>query len=1281
MQRFYAKADDHPADYLCFYVETSPSSISYSKLRKLALILNLNLDPETELIIENIHESGKFLEIGPQLEFTTPWCSHVMMVLQKSNLLEITRIERSFLYLSEENCYFDKMIQMRYDQPLTSFTSNHQQTKTQIIPLEQLVDYNQKEQLGFDQADLAIYQKIYKHSRSKIRKRSSSVDLSANSFSQRESLIASRQPTDVELACLSNSNSEHSRHWLFRGKLKLDDQFLPHTLFDLIKAPLRTFPNNSLIAMRDNSSAIKGSCFNYFQPNPNDSRFTLIPKTLHPIFTAETHNFPTGIAPFPGAATGTGGRIRDIQAIGRGGLMIAGTAGYCVGNLLLPNCPWEDQSAQYPLHLPSKILLEASDGASDYGNKIGEPLIQGFTRSFGLKLLTNNGETRRIEWIKPIMFSGGIGQMMDEDLEKYEPELGFLIVRLGGPAYRIGVGGGAASSQSQDSKNLNFNAVQRDDPEMENRLQKVIRTLIEMGDQNPILSIHDQGAGGMGNVTQEIVSPVGGLISLGNVQLGDLTLSAKEKWIAEYQEQNTILIHPRSSQLVKAVCLRENLPVQFVGFVSHTGRIQVYDPDQPISKMEEAHPVDLDLNQILEEVPQKTFTMSTNPGPNVLPQKLFQTSPEKIIKQSLKKVFQLVSVGSKRFLTNKVDRSVSGLIAQQQCVGPFQTPMSNVAVVAQSMFDYRGIASAIGEQPIKMQLDPARGAQMAIGEMLTNLIWAPITGFEDIKCSGNWMWEKRTAEEIYALYQAVSSVSETLLDLGIAIDGGKDSLSMSATTLEGERVFSPRSLVMSAYVGCTDIRKVITPDLKEPGHDLLYLDLSFGQQRMGGSAFAQVCHQSLGDQCPDLVNPQALKHCFQVIQDLISNDQIYAGHDRSDGGLITTLIEMAMAGNYGIEIDLYELQSQEATDLINLLFCEELGLVIEVSTENRTQIVDLLNDIVPTYYLGRVSSDQDCLIFWEGRAILNDHLGHLRSLWENTSHQLELQQCDPKCSQAEYQYLQGTDFPLYRLSEATRKLMRLPLPELTTSHQIAILREEGSNGDREMAAAFYYAGFEVIDLTTSDLEHFDLNLVRGLAFVGGFSFADVLGAGRAWSLTLARHREKLDQFYQRPDTFSLGVCNGCQLMSQLGWIPGEFRPNTSGRFESRFATVKVLPSKSIMLQGMEGTTMGVWIAHREGRYQNKVKRKNQSCLRYVDLNNYATEKYPHNPNGSSGGITGVCSNDGRHLAMMPHPERSILSWQAPWMNPSFKEELKDYHGFYPWFEMFRNAYRWCNNEQ
>ncbi|NIM51490.1 MAG: phosphoribosylformylglycinamidine synthase, partial [Gemmatimonadales bacterium] len=991
-------------------------------------------------------------------------------------------------------------------------------------------------------------------------------------------------------------------------------------------------------------------------------------------------------APFPGAETGTGGRIRDVHATGRGALVVAGTAAYCVGNLRIPDyrLPWEHPDFAYPDNLasPLEIEIEASNGASDYGNKFGEPVIQGYTRSFGMRLA--NGERR--EWIKPIMFTGGIGQIDARHTEKDSPERDMWVVKIGGPAYRIGMGGGAASSmvQGENVEELDFNAVQRGDAEMEQKVNRVIRACVELGDRNPIVSIHDQGAGGNCNVLKEIVDPTGARFEIRNIPLGDDTLSVLEIWGAEYQENNALLLRPEHADLFRALCGREKVPVAFVGRITGDGKIVVHDEG------DDSTPVNLDLDAVLGDMPQKTFEFQRVP-PKLEPLRL----PERLtVKDALDRVLRLLSVGSKRFLTTKVDRSVTGLIAQQQCTGPLQLTVSDVAVIAQSHFGTTGAATAIGEQPIKGLVDNAAMARMCVGEALTNLVWAQVSALEDVKCSGNWMWAAKLPGEGAALYDAAAALHRILLDLGIAIDGGKDSLSMAAHAPDGtggdETVKAPGSLVISAYVTCPDITKTVTPHLKLPGVGrLLYADLSGGRHRLGGSALAQVFEQ-VGDESPDVEDAGLLKRGFNAVQELIADGIITAGHDRSDGGLITTLLEMAFAGNCGIDVSL----EADGLDPISLLFSEELGLVLEVGPDNESRAMDVFQRAsVPCVLVGSTTENKAVRIRCNGEEVLHDDVRDLRDLWEETSFQLDRLQANPDCVEEENTGLRHRTGPTFVVPYTPNPTAPAIL-EGNRKPRVAILREEGSNGDREMTSAFYAAGFEPWDVVMSDLlsGRVDLKGFRGVVAVGGFSYADVLDSAKGWAGVIRFNddlRRQFEEFRDRADTFSLGVCNGCQLLALLGWVPwhgiaGEQQPrfiqNASGRFESRFVAVQIRESPALMLQDMDGATLGIWVAHGEGRgffpdggILDRIEREHLAPIRFVDDAGQVSETYPFNPNGSPHGIAGLCSPDGRHLVMMPHPERAFLTWQWGWMPEEWKRTLEAS----PWLKMFQNAREWC----
>ncbi|MBA3060049.1 MAG: phosphoribosylformylglycinamidine synthase, partial [Nitrospirae bacterium] len=906
----------------CFNIEAT-APLTSEELDILRWLLSETFEPENfsgESFLTR-HSSPvtrhSLVEVGPRMNFTTAWSTNAVSVCHACGLKKIARIERSRRYKivrsqspsatrrgeksevrSKEktstlqsfraeglNAFLalvhDRMTECPYQKTLETFETGIKPEPAYVVPLIEegasaLRKINAEMGLGLDDWDIEYYYNLFVK------------DLKRN-------------PTNVECFDLSQSNSEHSRHWFFRGKLIVDGKEVPENLMQIIKQPLKANPNNSVIAFKDNSSGIKGYEIKTIIPENigQYSRFKEANLKYHIIFTAETHNFPSGVAPFPGAETGTGGRIRDVQATGRGAHVMAGTAAYCVGNLKIPGykLPWEDESFEYPNNLasPLQIEIEASSGASDYGNKFGEPVIQGFTRTFGMRL--PDGERR--EWIKPIMFTAGIGQMDAKHIEKGQPEKGMLVTKIGGPAYRIGMGGGAASSmiQGENIAELDFNAVQRGDAEMEQKLNRVIRACVEFGSDNPIISIHDQGAGGNCNVVKEIIYPSGAKIEIRKIQVGDNTLSVLEIWGAEYQEQNALLIKPDKANIFEELCKREKVPFSFIGQITGDGYIILHDENDGSA------PVNLDLEKILGDMPQKTFKLE-----RIHPKLDSLKFPDDInVRDALDRVLKLVSVGSKRFLTNKVDRSVTGLIARQQCAGPLHLTVSDVAVIAQSHFGLTGAAISIGEQPIKTLINPSAMARLSVGEALTNIVWAKISALEDIKCSGNWMWAAKLHGEGARLYDAAVAVRDIMLELGIAIDGGKDSLSMAAKVVskdKTETVKSPGTLVISAYATCPDITKVITPDIKKPGKSrLLFIDLGNGKNRLGGTSLAQVYNQ-IGDESPDVDDPKLLKRTFNSVQELISKDLILSGHDRSDGGLITTILEMAFSGNCGIEVTL-----------------------------------------------------------------------------------------------------------------------------------------------------------------------------------------------------------------------------------------------------------------------------------------------------------------------------------------------------------------------------------------
>ncbi|XP_038056272.1 phosphoribosylformylglycinamidine synthase-like [Patiria miniata] len=1311
---------------ICYNVEVpDKDSLNKEDLQVLHWILatpfeSNSLASKSFLGDEKSSEDDVIIEIGPRLNFSTAWSTNAVSMCQSAGLDQITRIECSLRYFLRATTaddapmtippdvvkeitgsLHDRMTECRYAKPLDSFAIEVSPEPIFDVNVmgegrKALEKANKELGLAFDDWDLEFYTDLFRNK-------------------------AKRNPTSVECFDLAQSNSEHSRHWFFKGRMVVDQEEHPLSLFKMVMNTQATSNQNNVIKFSDNSSAIQGYRVQTLLPETpgiGASSFRKQEAERHIIFTAETHNFPTGVAPFSGATTGTGGRIRDVQAAGRGAHVVAGTAGYCFGNLHIPDyeLPWEDTSFVYPSNMAPalQVAIQASNGASDYGNKFGEPVLTGFARSFGM--LVGNGERR--EWVKPIMFSGGIGSLESGHVTKEQAEPGMKVVKLGGPVYRIGVGGGAASSiqvQGDNTEELDFGAVQRGDAEMEQKMNRVIRACIEMGEKNPICSIHDQGAGGNGNVLKEISEPAGALIRAKEFQLGDPTINTMELWGAEYQESNAILVPEGASKTLRDICCREKCSVSFVGDITGDGRIRLELEDDLVEnggvngestnkKMRScSYPVDLELEWVLGSMPRKVFNME-RVKPKLKPLDL---PADLTVRDAINRVLRLPSVASKRYLTNKVDRSVTGLVAQQQCVGPLHTPLADVAVTALTHFDTVGSATAIGEQPIKGLVDPACGARMSVAEALTNLVFARVSSLKDVKCSGNWMWPAKLPGEGAALVDACVAMCDTMKQLGIAIDGGKDSLSMAARVAK-ETVKAPGALVISAYVGCPDIRATITPDLKCPGGcgSILFVDLSCGHSRLGGSALAQ-CYKQLGDSVPDLESTAVLVNAFNVTQELLAEGLLTAGHDVSDGGLITCLLEMTFAGNCGMEVNI---PNNNKASSLELLFAEELGLVFEVSAQNAEAVCQrYAGKSVLCSVIGQSCGqgpDSMVRVSVDGSDVLTDKMTVLRDAWEETSFRLEALQANPECVTEERLGLGQRVAPPYKLTFDPNKHKidaELAKPGFVRP-KVAVIREEGSNGDREMVASLFAAGFDVWDVNMHDLAtgNVTLDRFRGVVFVGGFSYADVCGSAKGWAAAILFNptvRAQFDAFRARSDTFSLGVCNGCQLMGLLGWVApdhGQGMPdadsasskqgvflthNKSERFESRFVSVGISQSPSILLQGMEGSVLGIWVAHGEGQMKfasdailDQVTQNNLAPIRYVDDQGQPTTQYPLNPNGSPEGVAALCSPDGRHFALMPHPERCTFTWQWAWIPQEWQREVK----VSPWMHMFKNACAWCH---
>ncbi len=1209
-------------------------------------------------------QAGSVVELGPRMNFATPASSNAVAICHACGLNNVTRLEQSRRYQLDTDvgrdefvaAHHDRMTECLYEEPLESFALDISPEPVRIIPvLEQGADalrvINAELGLGMDEHFITYYIEMFKR--------------------------MERNPTDVECFQLGQSNSDHSRHGTFGAQWVIDGELMPETPFEIVKSTLAAHPKGSVIAFHDNSSAIRGFEVETIMPeHPGQpSRFVSRKVLLHPLLTAETHNFPSGVAPVPGAETGTGGRIRDTHATGRGSYPIAATAGYCVGDLNIPGyaIPGEQSGRAYPstIRSPLEIFRGIAEGSIDYGNKYGEPVIAGFVRTGEIDLPDG-----RRGWIKPIMFTGGLGMIDDRQLEKEAPTPGMKIVQIGGPGLRIGMGGGAASSmhQGENKAELDFNAVQRGDAEMKQRVNRVIRAAMHL-----IRSIHDQGAGGPCNVVTEITSPAGGRIDIRAINVGDTTMSVLEIWGCEYQERDALLIDEDGLSEFMAICQREKVPCEVLGDITGDGRITVVD------STDGTKPVDMDLDDILANLPQKTYESERR-------ERAFRPLelPQLDLAEHVRAVFALPSIGSKGYLTRQEDRSVTGLVVQQQCCGPLQLAVADCAVVAHSHFGTTGGATSIGEQPIKALVNPAAGARMAVAEAIANMAGTQIVGLDQVKCSLNWMGAPKLPHEGADMYDMAVAERDFIGAVGPAVDGGKDSMSMAAKVGD-EWIVAPMQMVVSAYAAVPDISKVVTPDIKRPGRsNLLLVSLRDGPWRLGGSQLAWA-HSQIGDESPDVDDPESLAAVFNELQCLVGEGRILAMHDISDGGLITTVTEMVLAGNCGAYIGLPSEQ-----DTLAALFAEELGWVIECDPAESETLIEALSDLVSVVmYLGATSERSVLSVELRDGPEIEFSTGELRNWWEASSDALEALELPAEVAEEQLRNRERSG-PQWSLSFEPEDSYAGQVPGLMGDiPNVAVLREEGSNGDLEMVSAFRAAGFDPYDVTMTDLlsGQATLDNFRGLVAVGGFSYGDVLGSAVGWASVIKEHSEiseMFDRFYHRTDTFSLGVCNGCQLFAQLGWVPcGDVVPsdqpvfveNLSQRFESRLVTVCIEESPSIMLQSMAGSTLGVWVAHGEGRLYSpepevfeRLREEKLIPGYYVNDDNRPTEQYPFNPNGSPFGAMGLCSPDGRHLVMMPHPERLFRLWQFPWF-PQGWDSLEAS----PWLRMFQNAYQWCNS--
>ena len=1310
-----------------FLVDSS-RALRNDELDKLKWLLKETFEPEmfreqsTFLITAAAGKNA--IEIGPRLAIVTPKSTNAVSICSACGLDSITRIEqtRCFCICLEDQSALtpeqrkeiytsihDRMTEQPYLEPPISFEQDIKPEPVQLIPLlergtDVLKEANENLGLALDKQMmlyiLDYYQKL------------------------------GRNPTDVELFMFGQLNSEHCRHHLFNGKFIINDKRMAHSLFDMIRSTTKASQGNVIVAYEDNAAVTSSKTLNIFLPsNPIEpSAFTTRIVKICDAFKVETHNHPTTISADPGAGTGLGGNIRDIQGVGCGGTVLGALAIYNVANLFISGYeqPWEKEYAPHPsrFQTPLEIIIEASNGASDYGNKFGVPLTTGSCTSFELMC-----GREHYGWRKTCMVAGNWGLINEAHAHKKELRKGYLVVQIGGDRYPIGLGGGSGSSKDAGGQeaDLDFDSVQRANPEMENRNESVIRACAELGDKSPIISITDLGAGGECVALPEIVHPHGAKYELRNIPCGDKTMSVLVFWCNESQESMIMIVKREGLPILEQTCKRNRCPMYVVGEVAGDGKLVLTDEDAPKdAPREQQVPIDMDMEFLLANLPEMTIKCQSIPR---------QLSPVKLpegleVLDALERVLRLLKVGSKHFLTRKVDRSVGGLSVQQQTVGPLQLTMADCAVTARSFFGITGIAAAIGEQPIKGLVNTEAGGRMSLGESLTNLVWALIEDFTSVNFSATWQWPCKQPGEDARLHQTVEAATELCKALGLRIPVGKDSVSMTAwTALEGKKrpIKSPGTVQMISFAPCPDITKVITPDIKMPGKSvLIMLDLSGGKRRLGGSALAQV-YEQIGDEAPDVDNPHLLRKGFEAVQELIREGLVLSGHDVSEGGLITCLLEMAFAGNCGLDINLDNSNIFGRYDVFASLFAEELGLVFETLPANLKRVDKILqaygfNYDKNTALLGQTAKNLRCRISfgvveacietggWAPelrvsgtsidtsidnlKPVLDADMRELRGIWQQTSYELDKLQANPACVEAERKAnfeRKGLHYELiFNPAPTPREKM-----EAKNKPKVAILREAGTNGAREMAGAFFTAGFEPWDVTMADIAdgRVSLNDFRGVAFSGGFSFADVLDAGKGWAGVIMfndRVRDEFKAFIERPDTFSLGVCNGCQVMTLLGWVPWQgidikqqprFVRNESGIFESRFVTVKINPSPSIFLREMEGSVLGIWVAHAEGRclwpdqkiFSLAVNADQELApIRFVDDDGKETEQYPFNPNGSILGITGICSRDGRHLALMPHPERLFQVWQWPFW-PTHWSGLKAS----PWLKLFQNAREWC----
>ena len=1095
--------------------------------------------------------------------------------------------------------------------------------------------------------------------------------------------VLNRNPSDVELMMFAQANSEHCRHKIFNADFILNGEKQPKSLFGMIRDTHNAHPEGTVVAYKDNSSVIEGAKIERFYPNAAENQgYRFHEEDTHIIMKVETHNHPTAIAPFAGAATGAGGEIRDEGATGKGSRPKAGLTGFTVSNLNIPGLeqPWE-QAYGKPGHIasPLDIMIEGPIGGAAFNNEFGRPNLLGYFRTFEEKF---DGQVRGYH--KPIMIAGGLGSIQAQQTHKDEIPEGALLIQLGGPGMLIGLGGGAASSMNTGTNDasLDFNSVQRGNPEIERRAQEVIDRCWQLGDKNPIISIHDVGAGGLSNAFPELVNDAGrgAVFKLREVPLEEHGLNPLQIWCNESQERYVLSILEKDLDTFRAICERERCPFAVVGTATDDGHLKVRDD------LFSNNPVDLPLNVLLGKPPKTTRTDKT-----VTPSKKPFNAGDIDITEAAYRVLRLPTVAAKNFLITIGDRSVGGMTHRDQMVGKYQTPVADCAVTMMGFNTYRGEAMSMGEKPTVALFDAPASGRMCVGEAITNIAAVNIGDIGNIKLSANWMAACGNEGEDEKLYRTVEAVSKACQALDLSIPVGKDSLSMKTVWQDnGEQksVVSPLSLIISAFAPVEDVRKTVTPELKNVEDSvLLFIDLGFGKARMGGSAFGQVYNNMSGD-APDLDDTGRLKDFYGVIQQLVAEDKLLAYHDRSDGGLFATLAEMAFAGRCGLNVDLTSLVVNQADvneASIRVLFNEELGAVIQIAKQDVAAVEALFKEAdLALHTVAAISTDEKIVIRNQVGIVLEQNRADLQRAWQETSHAIQRLRDNPACADSEFALIDDNErSALFAdVKFDVNEDIAAPFINSGAKPKIAILREQGVNGQIEMAAAFTRAGFDAYDVHMSDLMAGRVHLAdfKMLAACGGFSYGDVLGAGEGWAKSILFHpalRDQFAAFFADPNTLTLGVCNGCQMVSNLAEIiPGaeawpKFRRNLSEQFEARLSMVHVPKSASLILNEMQGSSLPVVVSHGEGRADFALHGGNISAdlgiaLQYVDGQNQVTQTYPLNPNGSPQGIAGVTNTDGRVTIMMPHPERVYRAVQMSW-KPEDWTELSG------WYRLFAGA--------